>query len=179
MRPASPLALLAVASSALALSLSATREARSEGAIRVTSPAFANGGAIPSEYSCDGRGVSPPLHWSGLPPDTKSIAVVVDDPDAPHGPFVHWVLYNLPAATTELPADAAAQGALPAVASTGKWAPVCPPRGASVHHYHFKVLALRDPPGLALQQPSEDELMKAVRGHVLASGEMIGTYQRK
>jgi phosphatidylethanolamine-binding protein (PEBP) family uncharacterized protein len=166
MRPPT-LALAVVAGSALALPLSAA----GEGALRVTSAAFSNGGAIPAEYSCDGRGASPPLHWTGAPPDTKSFAIVVDDPDAPHGPFVHWVAFDLPASTTDLSTGASAHGT--------KWKPVCPPKGGGVHHYHFKLLALRDPPGLALDQPGEDDLMKAVRGHVLATGELVGTFERK
>lgn len=160
----SALALAAVAGSPLPLSASG------EGALRVTSPAFANGGAIPAEYTCDGRGASPPLHWTGAPPDTKSFAVVVDDPDAPHGTFVHWVAFDVPAATTDLPTGASAHGT--------RWKPVCPPKGGGVHHYHFKVLALRDPT-LALDQPTEDDLTKAVRGHVLATGELVGTYERR
>jgi Raf kinase inhibitor-like YbhB/YbcL family protein len=165
----------------VALSAVAT-DARPQGSLTVTSPAFRNGGAIPVDFSCDGRGSSPPLHWSGLPPDTKSVAVVVDDPDAPRGSFTHWVVYDISPGTTDLPTGAAAQRALPEGAMQGKngkgeggWAPVCPPSG--MHHYHFKVFALRD--RLTLSQPSEDDLMRAMRGHVLAQGEMVGTFERQ
>jgi Raf kinase inhibitor-like YbhB/YbcL family protein len=164
-----------------ALSVLAT-DAAAQGNLTVTSPAFRNGGAIPVEFSCSGRGSSPPLHWSGLPVDTKSVAVVVDDPDAPKGPFVHWIVYDIPPGNTELSPGASAQKALPEGSAQGRngkgelgWAPVCPPGG--MHHYHFKVFALRD--RLALSQPSEDDLMRAMHGRVLAQGEIVGTFEHQ
>lgn len=150
--------------------------ALAQGAVSVSSPVFSNGSAIPAKYTCDGDGKSPPLSWSNLPAGTRSVAVVVDDPDAPHGKFAHWVVYDVPPGTTAI-----GEGALPAGAEQGKngkgqpgWTPPCPPSGT--HHYHFEVFALGSP--LTLSQPTEDDLFRAMRGHVLAQGEIVGTYQR-
>jgi Raf kinase inhibitor-like YbhB/YbcL family protein len=150
------------------------------GRMQVASSAFADGGTMAARYSCDGEGSSPPLTWWGLPLSTKTVALIVDDPDAPNGTFVHWVVYNLPPSATELPEDAA-RDKLPLGAEEGKngkgengWTPPCPPWGR--HHYHFRVFALRD--SVVLSNPSADELMRTVRGLTLAQGEMVGTYQR-
>jgi Raf kinase inhibitor-like YbhB/YbcL family protein len=144
--------------------------------LSVSSPVFSNGSAIPAKYTCDGDGKSPPLAWSNLPTGTQSLAVVVDDPDAPHGTFVHWVVFDVPPGTTALP-----EGALPAGAEQGKngkgklgWTPPCPPSGT--HHYRFMVFALQSP--LTLSQPTEEDLIRAMSGHILAQGEIVGTYQR-
>jgi Raf kinase inhibitor-like YbhB/YbcL family protein len=158
-------------------------DAGSQGQLTVTSPAFLNGGFIPVDFSCDGRGNSPPLAWSAPPPGTKSIAIVVDDPDAANGRYVHWLIYDVPPGTTGIKPDADARKALPLGAVQGKngkggtgWLPVCPPP-PSVHHYHFRVFALGDK--LTLSQPSEDDLIGAMRGHVLAQGETVGMFQRQ
>jgi Raf kinase inhibitor-like YbhB/YbcL family protein len=160
---------------ALALLMGAAASAQSN--LTVTSLVFQNGGPIPSKYTCDGDEKSPPpLAWSNLPAGARSVAVVVDDPDAPHGTFVHWVVFDLPAGTTSL--DAAT---LPAGAEQGKngkgqlgWTPPCPPSG--VHHYRFRVYALGNT--LTLSQPTEQDLVRAMRGNVIAQGELVGTYQR-
>jgi Raf kinase inhibitor-like YbhB/YbcL family protein len=175
------LAPLAFAGCSLAISLIASLAQSDTGpqAITVSSPAFVNGGAIPSRYSCDADGKSPPLEWSTLPSGTRSVAVVVEDPDAPRGTFVHWVLFDLPAGTTKLTEDAASGP--PAGAAQGKngkgktgWTAPCPPSG--VHHYHFKVYALNQV--IMLADPSEGDLVRAMTDHVLAQGETVGTYQR-
>ncbi len=160
-------------------SASAVPEPGREG-VQVASIAFADGGSMPARYSCDGGGKSPPLSLSNVPLSSKSLVLIVDDPDAPIGTFVHWVVYNLPSSLTELPEDAA-RGALPVGAEEGKngkgetgWTPLCPPWGR--HHYHFKVLALRDL--LVLTHPSADDVMRAAQGMVIAKGETVGTYQR-
>jgi Raf kinase inhibitor-like YbhB/YbcL family protein len=144
--------------------------------LSVSSSGFTNGSAIPAKYTCDGEGKSPPLSWSNLPAGTRSVAVVVDDPDAPRGKFVHWILFDVPPATTAI-----TEGTLPAGAEQGKngkgqtgWTPPCPPSG--MHHYHFRVFALDSP--LTLGKPAEDDLLRAMRDHVLAHGEIVGTYQR-
>lgn len=175
------LASSVLAAATLALLLFSPNARAQGGAMTVESSAFTNGGAIPQQFSCDGRGQSPPLRVSNVPPGTKSLALVVEDPDAPKGKFVHWVVYGLPAAQVDLPAGASEQNGLPQGAMQGKngkgqtgWVPVCPPNG--MHHYHFKVYALRD--ALTLSQPSEDNLMHAMQGRTLASAEIVGTYQR-
>lgn len=155
-------------------------------ALTVTSTAFEQSGSIPSRYTCEGDDTSPPLSWSGAPPGTKSFALIVDDPDAPDPEkpqrvYVHWVVYNIPAATTSLPEDASKEG-LPAGSVQGKndfgktgYGGPCPPIGR--HRYFFKVYAL-DTQLTGLSSPTKNDLLKAMEGHVLGSGEIMGTYQK-
>jgi hypothetical protein len=153
--------------------------------LTVKSPAFAPGGEIPAVHTCEGRDVSPALEWSGVPAGAKSLALVVDDPDAPdpRAPkttWVHWVLYDVPPSTTSL-----AQGvkALPAGARegvndwrrTGYGGP-CPPVGR--HRYFFKLYALDRTLG-DLGRPTKAALEKAMEGHVLARAELVGTYEKR
>ncbi len=144
----------------------------------LTSPAFAEGGAIPREHTCDGRDASPPLSWSGAPANSASLALVVDDPDA--GGFVHWVLFNLTAsATGSIPAgysaspDAAPQGRN-GFGRTGYGGP-CPPSGT--HHYVFRLLALNAMLPLA-GTPAAADVLAAADGHILAETRLTGTYRR-
>lgn len=153
--------------------------------LKLTSTAFAHLAAIPSLYTCDGSDVSPPLCWSGAPTGTKSLALVVYDPDAPDPAapkmtWVHWVLYNLPADSGGLDQDVAVSN-LPAGTRegindwhrTGYGGP-CPPIGR--HRYFFKLYAL-DTILPDLGKPTKAALEKALRGHVLAEAELMGTYQ--
>jgi Raf kinase inhibitor-like YbhB/YbcL family protein len=154
--------------------------------IKITSTAFPPGGSIPSKYTCEDRDLSPPLAWSGAPPGTKTFALIVDDPDAPDPAkpqrvYVHWVLYNIPAATIALPENASKKG-LPKGAVQGKndWAKAeyggpCPPIGR--HRYFFKLYAL-DTELTGLSSPTKGDLERAMNGHVLDSGELIGAYQK-
>ena len=152
----------------------------------LTSPSFAHDQAIPEEHTCDGADVSPALSWSGAPAGTRSFALVIDDPDAPdpRAPkmtWVHWVVYNLPAATGGL-ARGAAKGGLPEGARdgindwkrTGYGGP-CPPIGR--HRYFHKLYAL-DVVLPDLGQATKAELEQAMAGHVLGKTELVGTYQR-
>lgn len=141
--------------------------------LAVTSPAFAANGAIPSAHTCDGGDAVPPLVWSGAPPQTKSFALVVDDPDAPSGTFVHWVRAAIPASVTALPADGGLDGKND-FGSTGYRGP-CPPSGT--HHYFFKIYALDAVVGEAGM--TKAALLAAIEGHVIAAGELVGTYQKK
>ena len=154
--------------------------------IKITSTAFQPGGSIPSKYTCEDRDLSPPLAWSGAPPGTKTFALIVDDPDAPDPAkpqrvYVHWVVYNIPAATVAL-ADNASKKGLPKGAVQGKndWGKAeyggpCPPIGR--HRYFFKLYAL-DTELTGLSSPTKADLERAMKGHVLGSGELIGTYQK-
>lgn len=149
--------------------------------ISLTSPAFAANGAIPTVHTCDGRDLSPALAWSGVPAQAKSLALVVDDPDAPSGTWVHWVLYDIPPSTTGL-GEGAGAGALPAGTRQGRsdfkrtaYGGPCPPSGS--HRYFFKLYALDAALG-GLHEPTAGDLEKAMQGHVLARGELVGTYQR-
>lgn len=153
---------------------------------KLTSPAFSAGGSIPVEHTCEGADRSPPLTWSGIPAGTKSLALIVDDPDAPDPAaprmtWVHWVLYNLPPGCDGLPAGVAA-AALPAGTReglndwkrTGYGGP-CPPIGR--HRYFHKLYAL-DAVLPDLGRPGKTRLEQAMQGHVLAHAELIGTYQK-
>ena len=150
--------------------------------IKITSSAFTKGGMIPSRYTCDGADFSPPLKWDAVPEATRSIALICDDPDAPMGTFVHWVLFNLPPGTRELAENFPEEETLPDGArqgisdfgKTGYGGP-CPPGGT--HRYYFKIYALDTKLEIA---PVADKpaLLKAMEGHILAEGELLGTYAR-
>jgi hypothetical protein len=156
-------------------------------ALTISSPAFANSGEIPSKYTCEGRDLAPPLVWSGAPAGTRSLALIVDDPDAPDPAapkrtYVHWVLYDIPPTATGLPEAATAEDLPPGTREgrndwnrTGYGGP-CPPIGR--HRYFFKLYAL-DTVLPDLGTPTKAELEAAMRGHILAHAELIGTYQKK
>lgn len=150
----------------------------SPASVRVTSPAFSEGGAIPVRFTCDGAGTSPPLAWAGGPKRARSWALVVDDPDAPRGTFVHWVVLDLPAATRSLDAGVTPAGAVQAVNTAGRsgYAPPCPPGGR--HHYRFSVYALSAPTGLDDGAGLGDAL-DAIRSAAVAHGTLVATYQRQ
>ncbi len=144
--------------------------------IQVTSSAFQPDSEIPSEYTCDGADVSPPLAWSNVPRQAQSIAILVEDPDAPKKPFTHWLVTDLPPTTSSLPRGAALPGGAKAATNDmGRdgYAGPCPPRGR--HHYHFHVYALDTKIG---RQASKREFLAAIRGHVIDQGELVGTYRR-
>jgi Raf kinase inhibitor-like YbhB/YbcL family protein len=148
--------------------------------IEVSSPSFEPGATIPERHTGEGQDVSPPVQWGGLPQRTREIAIVCDDPDAPtQKPFVHWVVYKIPADRKGLP-EGSTEGALEGINDfRGRGYGGCmPPRGHGVHHYHFKVYALDTeldaPAGL-----SKDELLVAMKGHILDEGELVGTYKRE
>lgn len=155
-------------------------------ALSLTSPVFTHDGAIPKIYTCQGKDISPALSWRDLPKGTKSLALIVDDPDAPDPAapkrvYVHWVLYNLPATATGLP-EAVASTALPAGTREGKndwkrtgYGGPCPPIGR--HRYFHKLYAL-DTVLPDLKQPTKAQLEKAMEGHVLEKVELLGTYQK-
>ncbi len=154
--------------------------------LKLTSTTFTDGGEIPARYTCDSDDISPPLAWEGLPDDTKSVALIVDDPDAPdpNAPkmiWVHWVLYNIPPSTTVLP-QAVSKTDLPEGTKEGvnDWKDTgyrgpCPPVGR--HRYFHKLYAL-DTVLPNLSNPTKAELEAAMADHVLAKAELVGTYQR-
>ena len=151
------------------------------------SSAFTDGQEIPRRHTCEGEDVSPPLAWSGAPAGTKTFALIVDDPDAPDPKapqmtWVHWVLYNLPATATALP-EGVKPAALPAGTREGRndwkrtgYGGPCPPIGR--HRYFHKLYAL-DAALPDLGTPGKAELEHAMKGHVLARAELVGTYQKK
>lgn len=151
--------------------------------IKITSTAFEDGDMIPSKYTCDGKNISPPLQWDAVHAETKSIAVICDDPDAPMGTWVHWVLFNLPPQTMQLPedfptdetlADGTRQGVTD-FGTTGYGGP-CPPSGT--HRYFFKIYAL-DAEIDTVSVIDKAELLKKMEGHILAQGQLMGKYKRK
>lgn len=152
----------------------------------LTSPAFNHDGHIPARHTCDGKDISPPLAWSGVPAGTRSLALVVDDPDAPDPKapkttWVHWVLYDLPPDSTGL-SEGVAASQLPPESREGKndwkrtgYGGPCPPIGR--HRYFHKLYAL-DVALPDLHSPTKRQLEAAMEGHVLARTELVGTYQR-
>jgi Raf kinase inhibitor-like YbhB/YbcL family protein len=143
--------------------------------LTVTSPAFDDGAAIPREFTCKGAGTSPPLAWSGVPSGARSVALVVDDPDAPSGTFTHWVVYNIDPARSTIAAGQVPEGALQARNSGGDvgYTGPCPPSGT--HHYRFTVYVLRSP----LTVPAGGDparVLVAIRGKTTARGTLTGTF---
>jgi len=143
--------------------------------LRVKSPAFEANGQILKKYSCYGDGISPPLTIEGTPKEAKSLALIVDDPDAPNGTFDHWVVWNIPASTTQI-AEHSVPGTegLNGAKKTGYKGP-CPPSGT--HRYFFKVYALDTQLNLG-QKTTKLDLENAMKNHILASGEMVALYKR-
>ena len=157
--------------------------------LTVRSRAFENGQRIPVKHTADGADVSPALSWSDVPAEAKELALICDDPDAPRPePWVHWVICKLPASLTGLPEGVPRQAALrePAGALQGRnswpsgnigYRGPAPPKGHGVHHYRFTLYAL----DAALEPSAEltkDELLEKMRGHVIAEGTLVGTYER-
>ncbi len=153
-------------------------------AFELKSPAFSPGGEIPVKHTCDGPDRSPALRWSDPPAATKEFALIVDDPDAPVGTWVHWVLYGVPAAARELPEGVAARDTVSGVGTQGVndfrkvgYGGPCPPPGLA-HRYFFKLYAL----GAGLKLPprkTKADLLKAMEGHVLGQAELVGRYKRR
>lgn len=150
----------------------------------VESPAFGRGEPIPTRYTCDGEDVSPPLHWSGVPDSAVTLAVLAEDPDAPRGIWVHWVLYGLDAGRSGLPEavppnETVLDGALQGRNDFEKigYGGPCPPAGQR-HRYFFRIYALDARPDLGAAA-TRSELLAAIEGHVLAKGELMGTYRRR
>jgi Raf kinase inhibitor-like YbhB/YbcL family protein len=150
--------------------------------LNLESSAFKEGQAIPRQYTCDGVNISPPLEWSGAPKNAKTLAIICDDPDAPAGTWVHWVLYNLPAENIGLIENAPATEKLAGGGLQGKndfgklgYGGPCPPKGT--HRYFFKLYALDAELDLK-PGASKSDLLKAMEGHIVAEGQLIGTYSR-
>jgi Raf kinase inhibitor-like YbhB/YbcL family protein len=150
--------------------------------MEITSSAFGSGEMIPAKYTCDGADFSPSLEWSGSPAGTKSLALVCDDPDAPMGTWVHWVIYDIPPSATMLAEGITREKDLPGGGTQGindfrkiGYGGPCPPGGT--HRYFFRLYALDTMLGL---KPgiTKDQLLKAMRGHILAEAQLMGTYKR-
>lgn len=150
---------------------------------KITSSAFNDGEMIPSKFTCDGENISPPLGWSDIPEGTKSLALINDDPDAPIGDWVHWIVFNIPPEIKELKEAASNKKLLPkgAIEGLNDWNRIgyggpCPPSG--VHRYFFKLYALDLV--LSLKEgATKKQLLDAMKGHIKATAQLIGKYQRK
>jgi hypothetical protein len=145
--------------------------------------AFANGGEIPKKYTCSGADLSPALHWSGVSPAAHSLALIVDDPDAPRGTWTHWIIWNIPAHLTSLPEGVPAVETLESGARQGRndfgrigYGGPCPPPGKP-HRYFFRLFALDIAPDVE-PGAGRKELERAMRGHILSQAEWMGTFRR-
>lgn len=145
----------------------------------LTSPAFAANGHIPSQYTCDGENVSPPLVISDVPVGTKSLILIVDDPDAPQGTWVHWLVWNIDPNIRTIMENSIPDEGLEGVTSFGKpgWGGPCPP--SNVHRYFFKLMALNILLVNFDSNSTVTEIFDAAQGHILATAELIGLYQRQ
>jgi Raf kinase inhibitor-like YbhB/YbcL family protein len=151
--------------------------------IELSSKAFLDGGFIPVKYSCDGEEISPQLSWTGVPAETASIVLIVDDPDAPLGTFIHWVLFNIEPTQSSLPEGFSPDSGSPGINIEGKngfghdgYGPLCPPKG-SMHRYYFQIFALDqmlDLPAGSTRQ----EVEKQMSGKILAAGQLVGKFGR-
>jgi Raf kinase inhibitor-like YbhB/YbcL family protein len=161
-----------------------TSEGRGAMALKISSSAFTEGQMIPARNTCDGEDISPPLKWDSVPEGTKRLALICDDPDAPVGTWVHWVLYNLPSSVTELSEKVPTDEAIPNGARQGLndfgrigYGGPCPPRG-STHRYFFRLYALNTELTLKPRATKKD-LTEAMKGHILGEGQLMGIYRRK
>ncbi len=166
-----------------AVAACAAGEIKAPSTLKVSAVAFSEGAAIPARFTCKGPDISPALGWRDLPGGTKSIALICDDPDAPMGTWVHWVLYNLPASVSGLPENVPATSATTsgALQGTNSWGNIgyggpCPPPGKP-HRYFFKVYALNEMLPLKAGA-TKDQVFAQMKGHVLAQGQMMGTFRR-
>jgi Raf kinase inhibitor-like YbhB/YbcL family protein len=156
--------------------------------ITLTSPAFNPGAVVPRRHTGDGEDLSPALAWSGLPPETRELAIIVDDPDAPSPePWVHWVIARVPATETGIaegvppkPSPSFPPGSLQGKNSWGTvgYRGPAPPRGHGVHHYHFRLYALDGAVNVS-SGFDKSGLLRAMKGHILGEADLVGTYQRK
>lgn len=147
--------------------------------MKITSPEFQNGGAIPKKYTCDGADVNPPLSFEDVPDGIGSLVLVVDDPDAAAKTWVHWILYNIPAETVSIEEDSAPEGARLGHTDFGEaeYGGPCPPDGE--HTYHFKLYAL-DTEELELPEgDSVERIEEAMQNHIVEIAELTGTYSRE
>jgi Raf kinase inhibitor-like YbhB/YbcL family protein len=151
--------------------------------MQISSPAFMEGGMMPPNYSCDGRDISPPLEWKDIPAGTKSLALISDDPDAPMGTWVHWVVYDIPANTTSLNEDVKPEKEFKNGMRQGNnnWPKIgyggpCPPSGT--HRYFFRLYALDRILDLK-SGATKAQLLEAMQGHVLAEAQLMGKYKRQ
>lgn len=144
--------------------------------LQISSPAISDGATIPNEFTCSGKNQSPPLSWTDVPSNTKSLALLVEDPDAPVGTFVHWVVYDISPGTTGVkPGVSNGKEGLNSAGKAAYMGP-CPPPG-NPHHYHFRLFALDT--NLAVEaQPNVQAVRTAMQGHIIQSADLVGIFGR-
>ena len=174
--------LLVLLSSFYGFSQTETKQEGEKMEIRITSAAFKEGEFIPKKYTCDGENVSPPLEWNGIPVEAKSIAIICDDPDAPMGTWVHWVVFNIPASKNKLNEKIPANKVLEDGTTQGSndfkkigYGGPCPPSGT--HRYFFKIYAL-DKRVELIPGATKSELLHEINEHILAEGKLMSKYSR-
>lgn len=148
--------------------------------IRLASPAFGPGSSIPADYTCDGQGVSPPLTWSGGPP-AEEYALVMTDPDAPGGEFVHWIVYAIPGSATSFPEGGVPPGAIQGTNTFRKagYGGPCPPAGDTAHRYVFTLFGLRTAKGESISAGATlEQVLDVIRCCIESKGTLVGTYGR-
>ena len=152
--------------------------------LKITSTAFDDGGMIPRQYTCDGPNISPPLAWDSVPGGAKSLVLIVDDPDAPAHTWVHWTAFNLPATSRGLPENVPPQESITGGGRQGTndfhkigYGGPCPPNGTHRYFFHLYALDTAELTGLD-STATKDQLLKAMQGHLLAEGQLMGRYKR-
>jgi Raf kinase inhibitor-like YbhB/YbcL family protein len=146
--------------------------------MKIQSPAFQNNQSIPSKYTCDGGDVNPPLEFLEVPKEAKTLALIVDDPDAPKGDWVHWLVWNINPVINQIAESSVPEEAVEGVTDFGRacWGGPCPPSG-NPHHYHFALYALDGKLNLPSYSVKKD-LLQAMNGHIIGQAELVGVYQR-
>ncbi len=155
-------------------------------AFTVSSDAFTDGSSIPARYSCDGSDISPPLRWSDAPSGTRSFVLIVEDPDAPVGTFIHWVVYDIPAIKDGLQEALPPRAELEDGTKQGRndfgrigYGGPCPPRGHGIHRYFFVLKAIDIPSTGLPPGASKEDVERAIEGHILGEAHIMGTYERR
>ncbi len=146
--------------------------------MQITSPSFAHNEVIPTLYTCQGEDISPPLQFSDIPANAISLALIVDDPDAPNHDWVHWLIWNIPPTTVEIPENISKNFGVQGITSFGRsgYGGPCPPSGQ--HRYFFKLYALDTTLELS-NNATKNDLLKALEGHIIAQSQLIGLYQKQ
>lgn len=170
---------IGVAAAAL-LTLATSPAGARRGPFTVTSPAFAPGGLIPDGFTCKGANASLPLRWHGVPKRSEELALIMEDPDAPVGTFVHWVVWGIDPTARRLPEETLPAGVVQGASGAGRpgYLGPCPPPADGAHRYRITTYALDAPPHVAAATATAADLRAAIKGHVLAKATLVGRYDR-
>jgi Raf kinase inhibitor-like YbhB/YbcL family protein len=178
MRTFIPVMIAAAASVMPSYGIAKDKDKEKKPELALSSTEFKNGEALPKSATCDSDGKSPALAWKGTK-DAKGFALIVDDPDAPKGPYVHWVLFDIPKDTLKIPHGGSVGLAGTNSADEARFAPACPPKGSGIHHYNFHLYAVDTDKLGAKAGASRGDVEKALKGHVIGESTLTGTYERR